>query len=61
MIETVDSGRLTQTLDRYCANIQKRCRFWWKSTAVTKQSKTGVLPEAVDELVIQMSKLSIYA
>jgi hypothetical protein len=57
MIETVDSWRLAQTLDRYCANIQKKMPVLVEINSGYEASKTGVLPEAADELVIQMSKL----
>lgn len=57
MIETVDSWRLAQTLDRYCENIQKKMPVLVEVNSGHEASKTGVLPEAVDELVIQMSKL----
>jgi pyridoxal phosphate enzyme (YggS family) len=57
MIETVDSWHLAQTLDRYCANIQKKMPVLVEVNSGHEASKTGVLPEEVDELVIQMSKL----
>lgn len=57
MIETVDSWRLAQTLDRYCANIQKKIAVLVEVNSGREANKTGVLPEAVDELVIQLSTL----
>jgi pyridoxal phosphate enzyme (YggS family) len=57
MIETIDSWRLAQTVDRYCANIQKKMSVLVEVNSGHEASKTGVLPEAVDELVIQMSAL----
>jgi len=57
MIETVDSWRLAQTVDRYCANIQKKMPVLVEVNSGQEANKTGVLPEAVDELVIQMSTL----
>ena len=57
MIETVDSWRLAQTLDRYCANIQKKIPVLVEVNSGHEANKTGVLPEAVDELVVQMSSL----
>ena len=57
MIETVDSWRLAQTLDRYCANIQKKMPVLLEVNSGHEANKTGILPEAVDELVVQMSTL----
>ncbi|MDO9547085.1 MAG: YggS family pyridoxal phosphate-dependent enzyme [Pelolinea sp.] len=57
MIETVDSWHLAQTLDRYCTNIQKKMPVLVEVNSGHEANKTGVLPEAVDELVIQMSTL----
>lgn len=57
MIETVDSWRLAQTLDRYCADIQKKMPVLVEVNSGHEANKTGILPEAVDELVIQMSGL----
>lgn len=57
MIETVDSWHLAQTLDRYCANIQKKMPVLVEVNSGYEAGKTGVLPEEVDELIIQLSKL----
>lgn len=57
MIETVDSWRLAQTLDRYCSDIQKKMPVLVEVNSGHEANKTGILPEAVDELVIQMSGL----
>ena len=57
MIETVDSWRLAQSLDRYCANLQKKMPVLVEVNSGHEASKTGVLPEAVDELIMQMSSL----
>ena len=57
MIETVDSWRLAQSLDRYCANLQKKMPVLVEVNSGHEVSKTGVLPEAVDELIMQMSSL----
>lgn len=57
MIETVDSWRLAQSLDRYCANLQKKMPVLVEVNSGRETNKTGVLPEEVDELVIRMSTL----
>lgn len=57
MIETVDSWRLAQSLDRYCANLQKKMPVLVEINSGRETNKTGVLPEEVDELVIRMSTL----
>lgn len=57
MIETVDSWRLAQTLDHYCANHHKKLPVLVEVNSGYEVNKTGVLPEAVDELVIQISTL----
>ena len=57
MIETVDSWRLAKTLDHQCAKIQKKMPVLVEVNSGREANKTGVLPEAVDELVIQMSSL----
>lgn len=57
MIETVDSWRLAQSLDHYCANLQKKMPVLVEVNSGREINKTGVLPEEVDELVIRMSTL----
>ncbi|NMC84353.1 MAG: YggS family pyridoxal phosphate-dependent enzyme [Anaerolineaceae bacterium] len=57
MIETVDSWRLAQALDHQCAKIQKKMPVLVEVNSGREVSKTGVLPEAVDDLIIQMSSL----
>ena len=57
MIETVDSWRLAQTLDRYCEIEQKTMPVLVEINSGREASKTGVLPDEVDLLVEQMSTL----
>lgn len=57
MIETVDSWRLAQTLDRHCADLGKRMAVLIEINSGRESNKTGVLPNDVDELVQQISKL----
>ncbi|HAE85140.1 MAG TPA: YggS family pyridoxal phosphate-dependent enzyme [Anaerolineaceae bacterium] len=57
MIEAADSWCLAQTLDRYCENIQKKMPVLVEVNSGHEASKSGVLLEVVDELVVQMSKL----
>ena len=57
MIETVDSWRLAQTLDRYCANLEKTMPILVEINSGREANKTGVMPEDVDELVHRISAL----
>jgi pyridoxal phosphate enzyme (YggS family) len=57
MIETVDSLRLAQTLDRYCEIGQKTMPVLVEINSGREASKTGVLPDEVDFLAEQMSTL----
>jgi pyridoxal phosphate enzyme (YggS family) len=57
MIETVDSWRLAQTLDRHCANAEIKMPVLVEINSGREENKTGVLPEAVDQLVEKMSTL----
>ena len=57
MIETVDSWRLAQTLDRYCANLEKTMPILVEINSGREANKTGVMPEDVDELVQWISAL----
>ena len=58
MIETVDSWDLAQTLDRYCEGMQKSMLVLVEVNSGKESSKTGVLPEMVENLLIQMSSLN---
>lgn len=51
LIETLDSLKLAQTLDRYCAEYQKMMPVLLEINSGREPNKTGVLPEEVDELV----------
>jgi pyridoxal phosphate enzyme (YggS family) len=57
VIETVDSWRLAQTLDRYCKIEQKTMPVLVEINSGSEANKTGVLPDEVDRLVEQMSAL----
>jgi pyridoxal phosphate enzyme (YggS family) len=57
MIETVDSWRLAQTLDRHCQNVGKTMPVLIEINSGRESNKTGVLPEAVEVLVKQTSEL----
>jgi len=57
IIETVDSWRLAQTLDRFCSAIGKKMPVLIEINSGREENKTGVLPERVDELVNQISSL----
>jgi hypothetical protein len=51
VIETVDSLRLAQAIDRHCAAIGKTIPVLVEINSGREPSKTGVLPEDVDELI----------
>ncbi len=57
MIETVDSLRLAQEIDRRCAAAGKTMPVLVEVNSGREANKTGVLPEDVDELVGQFGKL----
>ncbi len=57
MIETVDSWRLAETLDRRCANVGKAMSVLVEINSGRESNKTGLLPEDVDELIRKMSAL----
>jgi pyridoxal phosphate enzyme (YggS family) len=58
MIETLDSWRLAQEIERRCAVIDKVMPVLVEVNSGREASKTGVLPEQVDELVWQVSELA---
>ena len=58
MIETLDSWRLAQEIERRCAVIDKVMPVLVEVNSGREVSKTGVLPEQVDELVWQVSELA---
>ena len=57
MIETVDSLRLATAIDRRCAAIEKVMPILVEINSGREVTKTGVLPEDVDDLVQQLSTL----
>jgi pyridoxal phosphate enzyme (YggS family) len=57
MIETVDSWRLAQVLNRRCENLGRRMPVLVEINSGRESSKTGVMPDVVDALVEQMSGL----
>jgi len=58
MIETVDSWRLAKEIDKRCAAIRKVMSVLVEINSGREASKTGVLPEDVDELVESLGKLT---
>ncbi|MFL7894176.1 MAG: YggS family pyridoxal phosphate-dependent enzyme [Anaerolineales bacterium] len=57
MIETVDSWRIAQALDHHCENLEKIMPILVEINSGNESNKTGVIPDAVDELVHRISKL----
>lgn len=57
MIETIDSWRLAQAVNRRCANIEKVMPILVEINSGRESNKTGILPDAVDELIHRISKL----
>ena len=57
MIETVDSWRLAVELDRCCTAVGKVMPILVEINSGREARKTGVLPEEVENLVRQLSKL----
>jgi pyridoxal phosphate enzyme (YggS family) len=57
MIETIDSWRLAQALDRHCADMKKTTPVLVEINSGREANKTGVMPKDVDELVQRMSAL----
>ena len=57
MIETVDSWPLAELIDRRCAAIGKTMPVLVEVNIGREDSKTGVLPDEVDDLVERMSDL----
>jgi pyridoxal phosphate enzyme (YggS family) len=57
IIETVDSWKLAQILEDYCKAIQKTMPVLIEINSGREANKTGVLPEAVEELASKLSTL----
>jgi pyridoxal phosphate enzyme (YggS family) len=57
MIETIDSYPLAEVVNRHCAEIGKVMPVLIEINSGRESNKTGVLPDAVDDLVRPMSEL----
>jgi pyridoxal phosphate enzyme (YggS family) len=57
VLETVDSLRLAQAIDRRCAAVGKSMPVLVEINSGREASKTGVLPEDVEELVAAITDL----
>ena len=57
MIETVDSWRLAQTIDRFGGQIQKIMPVLVEINSGRETNKTGVFPEEVENLIQKMAAL----
>lgn len=57
MIETVDSWKLAQTLEKHCENFNKTIPVLIEVNSGREENKTGLFPEQVEELILQMSSL----
>jgi pyridoxal phosphate enzyme (YggS family) len=58
MIETLDSWRLAEVIDRRCAAIGKTMPVLVEINSGREPNKTGVLPEDMDELIQKLAGLS---
>ena len=57
MIETVDSWKLAQALEKICASENKNLPVLIEINSGREENKTGVFPENVEEFAHQMAKL----
>jgi pyridoxal phosphate enzyme (YggS family) len=57
MIETIDSWKIAETVDRYCAETGKIMPVLVEINSGKESNKTGVLPKDVDELIWEISDL----
>jgi pyridoxal phosphate enzyme (YggS family) len=57
MIETIDSWRIAEQADRYCAETDKIMPVLIEINSGKESNKSGVLPEDVDELIWEISDL----
>ena len=57
MVETVDSWRLAELLDRRCAALGKTMPVLVEINSGREANKTGVLPEEVDDFVRRLADL----
>jgi pyridoxal phosphate enzyme (YggS family) len=58
MIETLDSKRLAETINKHCEVEDKIMPVLIEINSGRESNKTGVLPENVDELIQEISHLS---
>jgi pyridoxal phosphate enzyme (YggS family) len=58
MIETVDSWRLAELIDRQCAAIGKTMPVLVEINSGQEASKTGIFPDEVDDLIRRLASLS---
>jgi pyridoxal phosphate enzyme (YggS family) len=56
-IETVDSWRLARELDKQCDRLAKNMPVFIEVNSGREASKTGVMPEDLESLVLQMREL----
>ena len=57
MIETVDSWKLAQTLEKRSEEFNKQIPVLIEINSGREENKTGILPESVEDLINQMSTL----
>ncbi len=56
-VETIDSWRIAQVLDRHCKDLGKVLPVLIEVNSGQESSKTGVLPEVVEDLARRMAAL----
>ena len=57
MVETVDSLRLARTLNRHCANFEKKMPVLVEINSGRESNKTGILPKDVGAFIQQINNL----
>jgi len=57
IVETVDSWRLARELDKQCARMQKTMPVLIEVNSGREASKTGMMPEDLEGLVLRMQEL----
>lgn len=57
MIETVDSWKLSQTLEKRCEDFNKHIPVLIEINSGREENKTGIFPENVENLINQMTAL----
>ncbi len=58
MVETIDSARLAEALNRRCAALHKIMPVLIEVNSGREESKSGVFPEELDDLMRELSGLS---